>query len=264
MATKKKRFAFKKTYITLASLIQEGRAQRLLNELKSSVEVLKSHQDLGELTTTLTKLIKETPGELEDTQLIISNTELIINSMDGICSDLNCKNDIEESEEDWLRSAQMTSTPKKGYKDNSDFNLGLSDSEEQDWSSAETQDSSSSTSTPSYFSSDSECLDSSSTESTGSSSSTLTEGHFSSDSEWVESSPSTSQEWAKKRKSKRDDQNNTSNFEDVKNENEALRTLTTPLAASFRDISYALENAKCCMEITVTKTEEFFQKYLLN
>ncbi|VUZ48226.1 unnamed protein product, partial [Hymenolepis diminuta] len=40
----------------------------------------------------------------------------------------------------------------------------------------------------------------------------------------------------KKRKSKRDDQNNTSNFENVKNENEALRTLTTPLAASFRDI----------------------------
>lgn len=55
-----------------------------------------------------------------------------------------------------------------------------------------------------------------------------------------------------------------SNFENVKNENEALRTLTTPLGTAFRDISYALENAKCCMEISVTKTEEFFQKYFLN
>lgn len=68
-----------------------GRAQRLLNELKSSVEVLKSHQDLGELTTTLMNLIKETPEELENNRLIISNTELLINSIGGICSDLNFK-----------------------------------------------------------------------------------------------------------------------------------------------------------------------------
>lgn len=98
----------------------------------------------------------------------------------------------------------MTSTPKKGYKDKSDFkksltpitdSLPLSDSVGLDWSSTETKESSSSTSTPSYFSSDSELLDSSSTGSRKSSNSTLTEDYLSSDSEWVEPTPSTSQEW---------------------------------------------------------------------
>ncbi|VUZ48225.1 unnamed protein product, partial [Hymenolepis diminuta] len=132
-------------------------------------------------------LIKETPEELENNRLIISNTGLIINSIGGTCSGLNFKNEAGESEESWIRTAQMTSTPKKGYEDKSDFkksltpltdSLPFSESDRVDWSSTETKESSSSTSTPSYFSRDPELLDSSSTGSRKSSSSTLTEDYL--------------------------------------------------------------------------------------
>ncbi|VDL18977.1 unnamed protein product [Hymenolepis diminuta] len=98
----------------------------------------------------------------------------------------------------------MTSTPKKGYEDKSDFkksltpltdSLPFSESDRVDWSSTETKESSSSTSTPSYFSRDPELLDSSSTGSRKSSSSTLTEDYLGGDSEYMEPTPSTSQEW---------------------------------------------------------------------